>query len=169
MKRILDSVHGYIEIDNVYVENIVDTEFDSNLAFGDGGAIHAGGELSVTKSTFKGNTANRDGGAILNYKGDLSFKESSFKFNLAKRNGGAINNFDCEMTISQSRIADNSAENGGAVYNDRSALDISESILSENTADIHGGAIWINKLKDYESDNSTMKDNEPDDIYEGSD
>ena len=31
MKRILDSVHGYIEIDNTYVENIVDTEYFQRL------------------------------------------------------------------------------------------------------------------------------------------
>jgi len=61
----------------------------STDSYGDGGAIHNQGTLSISGSTFTNNQAKIDGGAIFN--GDnLTITGSTFTNNQAKNDGGAM-------------------------------------------------------------------------------
>ena len=95
------------------------------------------GELSISDSSFSGNSAE-DGGAILNW-GELSISDSAFSDNLTDESGGAITNVR-ELSISDSSFSGNSAEGGGAILN-WGELSIINSAFSDNSADESGGAI----------------------------
>ena len=134
--------------------NISDSAFSHNSSsdlYAEGGAIFNWGELSIVNSTFSGNSADADGGAIANgttYKrgGELSIVSSAFSHNSARWNGGAINNLG-ELSITSSTFSNNLADDdggaiygGGAIYNGEE-LSIVNSTFSGNSAD-KGGAIY---------------------------
>ena len=128
--------------------NISDSAFSHNSSsdlYAEGGAIFNWGELSIVNSTFSGNSADADGGAIANgttYKrgGELSIVSSAFSHNSARWNGGAINNLG-ELSITSSTFSNNLADDdGGAIYNEEE-LSIVNSTFSGNSAD-KGGAIY---------------------------
>ena len=108
-----------------------------------GGAILNDGTLTISSSTFTGNSADERGGAILN-NGTLTISSSTFSNNSAG-DGGAIYNFVesiGNITISSSAFSNNSADyDGGAIYNERGTLTISDSTFSDNAADRSGGAM----------------------------
>ncbi|HRF95654.1 MAG TPA: hypothetical protein PLZ51_10680, partial [Aggregatilineales bacterium] len=106
----------------------------------DGGAIYNNGTLTISNSTFIGNSADDIGGAIWS-NGTLTISDSTFTDNSASRNGGAIFNGGT-LTISDSTFMDNSASrNGGAIYNIRATLTIINSTFTDNLATGDGGAI----------------------------
>ncbi|MDX2077622.1 MAG: hypothetical protein SFZ02_14430 [bacterium] len=109
-----------------------------------GGAIVniVGGTLTISNSTFSGNSASTDGGAIFNY-GSLTISNSTFSGNSATF-GGAIFNSDRNLTISNSTFSGNSASNdGGAIHSSMSSfLTISNSTFFGNSATDEGGAIF---------------------------
>ena len=123
--------------------SISDSSFSGNSA-GVGGAIFSHGEasLSITGSSFSDNLARSSGGAIDN-NGEASISGSSFSGNFAGDDGGAIDN-EGEASISDSSFSGNSADySGGAIVNGREAsLSISGSSFSGNSADERGGAIY---------------------------
>ena len=102
-----------------------------SLAAGKGGAVHAsiahaGGlfcTLSVTGSTFTGNTA-QSGGAVyvdnfgfLNSNGETNITKSLFRGNQAQKQGGAVFIADTShLLLSESLFDDNHAtQQGGAI------------------------------------------------------
>lgn len=110
------------------------TCFDSNVAFTDcmfenntgseGGAIYShvalGNEtpedLTLTRCTFAGNSANRTGGAVHSYAAGTTISACIFTGNTALLDGGAIYNQRCTVTIVSSLFSDNRANNaGGAI------------------------------------------------------
>ena len=109
-----------------------------------GGAIYSYGTLSISNSSFSDNSANWEGGAIVN-GGELSINNSSFSGNSAVvrgRAGGAIYNRHGTLTVTNSSFSDNSAGgDGGAIYNRYETLSISNSTFSGNSAGGDGGAI----------------------------
>lgn len=100
--------------------------------------------LTITQSSFIGNTSDWYGGAIYS-TGPLTISQSSFTNNSPAYEdtaGGAIWNRGPSV-ISQSSFIDNSADYGGALWQQRSTLDISASTFSGNTAGITGSAISV--------------------------
>ncbi len=81
-----------------------------------GGAISNYGTVTVTNSTFSGNSANVDGGAI-ETAGTVTVTNSTFSDNSAV-NGGAIVNYLDTVTVTNSTFSGNSATSGAAIYND---------------------------------------------------
>ncbi len=82
--------------------------------------------LSVDRSTFSGNSAQNNGGAIFNYGGTLTVTNSTFAGNHARNVGGAIVAFSSgASTITNSTFVGNTAsrlfwggtETGSALYN----------------------------------------------------
>ncbi|MCE7698618.1 MAG: hypothetical protein K8E24_007205 [Methanobacterium paludis] len=115
-----------------------------------GGAIYNDGSLTVTNSTFKGNSAYNDdqicgGGAIYN-DGSLTVTNSTFEGNIADNYylrcwGGAIFNDNGILMVTNSTFEGNIAlGDGGAICNDGS-LTVHNSTFNGNSAYADGGAI----------------------------
>ena len=116
--------------------SISDSTFSGNSAEA-GGAIYNNGKLSIVNSTFSGNSARGRGGAIAN-QGELSISDSAFSHNSADK-GGAMNNWD-QLSIVNSTFSGNSADwSGGAIAN-ADKLSINSSTFSGNSAG-KGGAV----------------------------
>jgi predicted outer membrane repeat protein len=132
------------------------------------GAIRNNGTLSVTDSTFTGNTNTyMGGGAILNYgdrnspggigvgRGKLSVTNSTFFGNSADA-GGAILNMKGKVSVSNSTFTGNNADDleradlptyGGAIQNTHGgSITVANSTFSGNRAHSVGGAIGNSHL-----------------------
>ena len=134
---------GAIRINHNAKITIENCKFINNLSENNGGAIdNNGGKLDISETTFKENTANRYGGAILN-GGRLSISKSELTDNKAQYRGGAIFSGGNSI-IEESVLVGNAARYGGAVYNDNSKLNIERSDIIENTAE-DGGSIYNNE------------------------
>ena len=110
---------------------------------GDGGAIANSGTLTVTKSTFTGNSA-RYGGALFN-QGEMIVVNSTFHGNSAAFGGGVMNWMGASAEIGNSTLAENSASSsGGGLYNAwldgvGGTLTLFNTLLAGNTAGASGG------------------------------
>lgn len=125
------------------VEN---SAFSENAAVGVlsgyGGAIQNNHALAVSGSTFTGNTALYNGGAIESWGGALTITGTSFISNSANAGGAVVNNMNSVMTVTESAFQWNSADNGGAILNDNnSVLNVTVTGFYSNTASSLGGGI----------------------------
>jgi predicted outer membrane repeat protein len=106
---------------------------------GDGAGIDTIGTLTVTNSTFSGNSGGY-GGGIYN-GGTLTVTNSTFRGNSARDNGGGIYNTFGTVTVTNSTFSDNSATFGSGIHSDGSVT-ITSSTFSGNSASISGGGIY---------------------------
>jgi predicted outer membrane repeat protein len=112
---------------------------------GGGGILNWSGTLTVTNSTFSGNSVGSSaGGAISNIDGGtLTVTDSTFTGNSVCCNGGAIFSFKGAVTVTDSTFSGNSANSGGALYNvgflTVSTMSVSNSTFSGNVANFGGG------------------------------
>ena len=111
-----------------------------------GGALYSKGELTLTRSTFTGNTATQGGGAAYSYSGEMTVTDSTFTQNSAAQGGGALYAEASEVIITNSYFATNmtSSGNGGAVtLQNYCTSTITESTFRNNTSSkLDGGAIY---------------------------
>lgn len=133
----------------------------------DGGGAYNNGVLTVTNSTFSGNSATGGGGGIYNLEGTLTVTNSTFSGNSAASGGGisneqilvggmSVSTFSGNSpvgeggifsagtaTIANSTFSGNSAtNNGGGIYNFGDTVTITNSTFSGNSATNGGGAIF---------------------------
>ncbi len=102
-----------------------------------GGAINSSGTLTVTTSTFTGNTA-QEGGGVFNQK-TATITNSTFTNNKATiYGGGALLNAAGTETVTGDTFTGNTGPGGGAIDND-TALNISDSTFYNNTGGSNGG------------------------------
>ena len=112
-----------------------------------GGALHtrSGGAI-IESALFQDNYANGgDGGAVLNYwPGDLSISTSTFEGNDATGDGGAVWSGGLHTTVSYSSIVGNSAQSKGGGIRGAFSYDLSidNTFIGGNVAD-RGGAIYM--------------------------
>jgi CSLREA domain-containing protein len=112
-----------------------------------GGAIWSEGALTITNSTFSGNSADTQGGAIHNAVGaTLTISNSTITGNTGGTWGGGISSFGTLMTLANSTISDNSAANGGGIFNDVGTMTITNSTMTGNNATYGGGTLNYGKL-----------------------
>jgi predicted outer membrane repeat protein len=114
----------------------------NNTATGSGGAIKAGGDVTVSSnSSLTNNTATGSGGAV-QAGGNVSVSESTLTDNTATTgNGGAISAGD-QVTVSASTLNSNTAELGsGGAVSAAAQVTVSASTVSSNIAKQSGGAI----------------------------
>ncbi|KAA0139974.1 hypothetical protein FYZ48_08595 [Gimesia chilikensis] len=117
-----------------------------------GGGIRNIGTLSLVNTSVEGNTAELNGGGILNgelgQQGTLNLSNSQVSGNSAVDGGGIYNNDQSQVTIVDSAITGNTASGDGAgLYNDLQAtIGITRSDISGNTATLDGGGIYNNDL-----------------------
>jgi len=127
----------------------VDTWFDGNNGFINGGAIaHSGTVATVSRCTFSGNSGPADGGAILVQGGPsvLNVQSSTFSANRADApggNGGAIHVVIGSVTITNSTFAGNiSADAGSALFLGGGSMSITDSIVANGVTGVNcGGGI----------------------------
>ncbi len=136
-----DGVNGGGAIDSHGTLSISGSTFSGNSSPAtsgtSGGAINSSGTLTVTTSTFTGNTA-QEGGGIFNQK-TATITNSTFKNNTATiYGGGALLNAAGTETLAGDTFTGNSGPGGGAIDND-TTLNISDSTFTGNTAGGNGG------------------------------
>ena len=124
-----------------------------------GGAISNVGVLTIAGCTLSNNTASGgnivSGGAIYNIAGAMSISDSTFSGNSAVANDGAVNVYGGAIytadngrpvTITRCTIAGNASRQGGGIYLSSSGnaapVNVLDSTLSGNTATADGGAIF---------------------------
>jgi predicted outer membrane repeat protein len=113
------------------------------------------GILTVSNSTFSGNTA-AFGGGILN-SGTLAVSNSTVSANSATYGGGIGN--ETALSLNSSTVSGNSASiDGGGIYADDGSLTISNSTVSGNSASNDGGGI-LNALGNLSITSSTVSGN----------
>ncbi len=112
-----------------------------------GGIFNDSGTVTVSNSTFVGNSPDASGGGIFNYYGTVNVSNSTFTSNAAGAlSGGGIFNQHGTLNVSRSTFAGNSAGSsagtGGAIYNNYGTLSVSNSTFAGNSAAADGGAIY---------------------------
>jgi hypothetical protein len=107
-----------------------------------GGGIDSSGTLTVTTSTFTGNTA-QEGGGIFNQK-TATVTNSTFTNNTATMfGGGAMVNGAGTMTVTGDTFTGNTGPGGGAIDNDATVI-VGDSTFFNNTAGTNGGGAIVN-------------------------
>jgi chitodextrinase len=107
-----------------------------------GGGINNTGTLNVSTSTFTGNSA-QEGGAVFNQK-TATITNDSFATNTATiYGGGGLLNAAGTTTVTGSTFTGNTGPGGGAIDND-TTLNISDSTFNGNTGGTNGGGAIIN-------------------------
>jgi chitodextrinase len=102
-----------------------------------GGGINNSGTLNLSTSTFTGNTG-QEGGAVFNQK-NATIINDTFAGNTATiYGGGALLNAAGTMTVTGSTFTGNTGPGGGAIDND-TTLNISDSTFTGNTGGTNGG------------------------------
>ena len=113
---------------------------NGNSAFG--GGIFNQATLTVTNSTFSGNSAAIYGGGIYNVNGTVTIVNSTFSNNSAGSFGGGIFINSGTVKVNNSTFSANSAGTlGGGISNVAGALTINNSIFVGNTASSSVGGI----------------------------
>ncbi len=125
---------------------INDSNFSQNFTqagmAGDGGALYlAGGIGQIINSTFSGNIADQDGGAIYhNTTNSLLIHNSSFDGNTSTDGlGGGIYNDSDTLIMTNSDLTNNTG--GGGIYNDDILLIDSSFISGNSDINYDGGGI----------------------------
>jgi predicted outer membrane repeat protein/parallel beta-helix repeat protein len=127
---------------------VSDSYFVYNLACGDGGAIYADGDVTVTRSHFD-DSAAENGGAIY-ATGSVSITDSGFGLdgvgvdmaNPAQNNGGVAYVEGPTLTVTNSTFGGNYAlKNGGVFYVEETTVRISGSTFTGNYADDESGGV----------------------------
>ncbi len=102
-----------------------------------GGGINNSGTLNVSTSTFTGNTG-QEGGAIFN-QATATITNNTFVNNTATiYGGGGLLNAAGSATVNGDTFTGNTGPGGGAIDND-TTLNISDSTFTGNTAGTNGG------------------------------
>jgi hypothetical protein len=132
------------------------SEFMDNAAGptpGNGGAIHLTGTGSVTvrTSSFEGNVAAREGGALWNSStGTMSVEGCTILGNMANGpasddGGGGLFNDGGLLQVTNTTVSGNSAPvasgSGGGLFNNAGVLRVERSVVDANVANRAGGGI----------------------------
>ncbi|MYD08466.1 MAG: SH3 domain-containing protein [Chloroflexi bacterium] len=142
------------DTDPITIDN---TDF-TGITSGDGAVSMGGVPVTIINSRFTNNTSTSSGGALrFDTSGTYSISRSTFRGNSAAVNGGAINIQSGHVTISESAFSQNSATNSGGAINQNGTASIYRSVFSGNTAGDHGGAIFHERNLTVE--NSTFYNN----------
>ena len=111
---------------------------------GDGGAIifENGAQVSLENASFRNNKAT-DGGAIamLGNDGGLTVTGSSFAGNIAKVDGGALKSKSGMIDISNTTFSNNMARSGGVAVLEGGEIAMTHVTMKDNRAEGKGGAI----------------------------
>ena len=134
--------------------NIVTSQVKDNSAERSGGAglyftsSTNGHTLNIEEySSFSGNTASQDGGAMRVAGGIVTIDKSSFSNNTADE-GGVIEIWNGSLRVENTTMSENHAREGGAInagadLDSATAVTIIHVTMTKNTADERGAAIAL--------------------------
>ena len=176
-----NSVGGGITIENS--DMVIENSSFRKISGGDGGAIRITNsrnrKLAITNSTFYGNKASRQGGAIYINSSNITIKSCEFTNNIAS-GGGALfaTGINISLTVAHSRFSNNTAKGtGGAVVitdgvitlphiadalypNTRSSVVITASKFENNQGQSDGGAVAVfGRRSEFSLSNSSFLNN----------
>jgi predicted outer membrane repeat protein len=117
---------------------ISDSKFSDNSTDYIGGAIDNAYDMTLTGSTFVGNSAEYGGGVYTSDFATLS--GDTFTSNGAAFGGGLYSTSN--TTVNNSTFTDNASYFGGGIYNDSGRLEIDHGLISLNSATDEGGGIY---------------------------
>ncbi|MBR2695032.1 MAG: right-handed parallel beta-helix repeat-containing protein, partial [Thermoguttaceae bacterium] len=119
--------------------------FRDNVTEGDGAAIDAYGNITVSGSEFSGNKTTDGNGGAIRAHGALTVIDSTFTGNASSGSGGAISAIVDVMTVTGSKFTDNTAGSFGGAISAHGALTVTDSEFAGNAAaKSFGGAISAN-------------------------
>jgi predicted outer membrane repeat protein len=127
------------------------------ISSGGGGAILSNGILSVTNSSFTGNSTNAAGGAIY-AGGATTITNSTFTNNYATGNGGAVRTFVTATITGSTFITNNTGSSGGGIYIGGD-VDIINTIFTDNTGSGTGQALTIDTATPVDVSGTTFTNN----------
>jgi predicted outer membrane repeat protein len=116
------------------------------LSAGGGGAIASlGGTVTVQSpaSTFTGNTAHANGGAIVAGATSLNVTDATFSHNEADGLGGAVFTSGFSATIAQSGFSGNFSDDAGGAIATSTRLSLNSDTLTTNQAEGFGGGMYV--------------------------
>lgn len=121
-------------ISNAGTLTVTNSTFSGNTATVTGGGIYNAGTLTVANSTFSGNSSEQDGGGVANF-GTLTVTNSSFSGNTASVFGGGIETArGSRTTVTNSTFSGNSSgESGGGILN-FGTLTLRNTIVADSTS-----------------------------------
>ncbi len=136
-------------IDNANDDSIIKVVLSGlTLTAGDvalsGGAVFSREDVTIDLSTFSGNSALQDGGAVASLAGSLQIVRTTISNNSAA-NAGGIFAIGQSVLIDQSSLFNNTAltGDGGGLFSGNDSLTITSSTFSGNTAFDRGGGMSI--------------------------
>ena len=134
---------GAISFENGARVSIENVSFSNNKATSGGAIASAGksGVLTVTGSSFSGNIAEVDGGALDTNGGTVEITQSSFAKNNADRAGGMLHVGAGAVQVSNTTIHGNRAGHGGVAALEGGALALTHLTMINNHASFEGDAI----------------------------
>ncbi len=149
------------------------TTFAENGAKNSAGAIRTEANkdiiLTLSNSTFKGNKAGGNGGAVNHNGGKLNLTDCIFKDNSTTggTGGGALAvNDGSEAMLTWTKtdskevgFSGNSAPNGGAVYCNNATVTIDGYCMDGNTAETDGGALYFRETAKVGIQNAKVRNN----------
>lgn len=149
-----DSQYRY-ENSSGYELEIYDSDFINCSSNFGGALLLLNGDLIVSDSNFRNNSAYLDGGAIYTSFSNVFIARSNFTgnkvlYNLSDRGaqGGALYFDNSEIVLLNSTLENNSATlNGGAIYTYDTNLSVSDTIFINNSA-VNGSGIYCDFSKD---------------------
>jgi predicted outer membrane repeat protein len=119
---------------------VASSSVENNTANQSGGAIAAGGDVSVSASTVSGNSADNGNGGAISTTGAVSVLVSTLSENEANGNGGAIAS-NSNVTVDETDLISNYANGqGGAIFAEETVVVIA-STVERNASGFAGGAI----------------------------
>src|SRR4028119_350328 len=128
-----------------------------------------GGNITIRKSIFDGNTADEAGGAafLFGYPGDRMLLENSTVINnkavMQGAAGGGIRQGNADFTVTNTFFGNNTAQahGGGLWLGEKGNVNISNSTFSGNKAGNVGGAMLVDRRNSFSTTivNSTIADN----------
>lgn len=138
-------------LENSESVTIEDSTFSGNVSGNGGGALYilsSADPVNITGSTFDGNSAFYQGGAILSSAANLTISNSTFTGNTGMGGGGVSALHGQSLTINQSTFTGNIATGadagyhggGGINFRGASTVTFSGTIVSANTAAVAGQA-----------------------------
>ena len=140
---------GGIRCDNCTV-NVTNSVIANNQAADDGGGVHASGAFTVTNSIVRNNSAGDDGGGFWSQtpstSTNLTVTGSSFSGNTATNSGGQggaiyANGAIGLVSVSNSTIYDNRATSGGAFFQFQGTSNFTHVTIVYNQAQSNAGAL----------------------------
>ena len=143
----------FFDTDSLYLQNNAGVTLSANP--GNGGAVHITGNATsaFTATEFRGNLANRDGGAVYNsaeatmFLSDVTITGNFAGGNELDNGGGGIFNDDGSVYVNNSSIANNEASgisgSGGGVFSTGGLIRFDNSTIFNNLVAGNGGGVQV--------------------------